>query len=246
MLIILLAILSNTIIAQTTVETDSLSPDKYNISHILLSKSPIKYEGEEIQRTEPVGYFGENYQRFFMHFISIIQNPSDKNEYLVYGKNKLKGKISEIQGVLKIEGIEVFKEAPEIGIIQGTYHFYEDPKEKGNGIFDGAFKSYFMLVDNQIRYDTTHWYADGYENNQFEGNWTSYTTGKSYVCNWGDYRVPDRRGFDKGAGQMTVASQYIEYGWENFQLARFPIARSEEHSKQIEGAKKKEAEEWWK
>ncbi|MCE7992899.1 MAG: hypothetical protein HEP71_13000 [Roseivirga sp.] len=246
LLYLYLILLTSVTLAQEPAETAAPDIEAKDLSHLWLNKFPISHEGKEYKRPEPVGYFGEDYQRFFMHFISIIQNPSDKSEYLIYGKTRLKGKISEIQGILKIEEIEVHKEEPETGIIQGTYHFYEDSKEKGSGIFDGVFKSYFMLVDNQIHYDTTHWYADGYENNQFEGSWTSYTAGKSYVCNWGDYRIPNRRGFDIGAGQMGVDSKYIENGWENFELATFPIANSEEHRKQIEAAKKKEAEVWWK
>ncbi len=248
--IVFLILLSNIIIAQTSVEMDSLNPEEYNISHILLSEFPISYEDREIQRAEPVGYFGKNYQRFFIHFISVIQNPARKSEYLIYGKNKLKGKISKFQGILKIETLEIFKEESDEGlkegIIKGTYQFFEDPKESGNGIFEGVFKSYIMLQNDQINYNTVYWYADGFENNQFEGTWVSYKSQTSYVCNWSDYRVPNRRGFDKGAGQMSVASSYIENGWENFQLANFPVATSEKHRKQIEAAKKKEAEEWWK
>jgi hypothetical protein len=36
-----------------------------------------------------LGFIGENYQRFHIHFISIIQNPLNPYEYFAYGKTKV-------------------------------------------------------------------------------------------------------------------------------------------------------------
>ncbi|SMD37014.1 hypothetical protein SAMN04488029_3191 [Reichenbachiella faecimaris] len=221
-----------------------------DLSTVWLTEYPRFNEGKEIRKTEPVGYFGQNYWRFYIHFISIIQNPENPNEYFVYGKNRLKGNISEIQGTLKIESAEVyeeeFSEGIREGIIKGTYQLNEDRKKSGTGKFTGTFETYVMISDNNIQYSTLYWYADGFMNNQFEGTWTSFSSGKSYICNWGDNRIPNRQGFDIGAGQMGVHPDYEKNGWENFELATFPIANSDEHRRQIEEAKKKEAEEWWK
>jgi hypothetical protein len=237
----------------------SLDVESYDVSRIWLTEYPITkwlteppvvVEEREYKQPEPVGYFGEKYYRFYIHLISIVQNQEDKSEYFVYGKNKLKGNISEFQGTIKIENAELFNsgitEGVNEGTLKGSYTFYEDPKKSGTGQFQGVFETYIMTVNNELHYNTVSWFADGFCNNQFEGTWTSYSTGTEYVCNWGDYRIPNRRGFDIGAGQMGVNSEFIKNGWENFELATFPIANSDEHRKQIDEAKKKEAEEWWK
>ncbi len=245
----LLLFITHSIFAQQP-KTQPLNIESRDISSLWLTEHPRLNEGKEIHKDEPVGYFGDNYWRFYIHLISIIQNPENPNEYFVYGKNRLKGKICEIQGTLKIESAEVydqeFAEGIREGTIKGSYQLNEDRKKSGTGKFTGTFDTYVMIIDNKMQYSTLYWYADGFMNNQFEGVWTSYSTGKSYVCNWGDYRIPDRTDFDIGAGEMGVNPKYVKNGWENFELATFPIANSDEHRKQIEEAKTREAEEWWK
>jgi hypothetical protein len=245
----LLIFITHSIFAQQP-KTQPLNVEGQDLSSLWLTEYPRLNEGKEIRKTEPVGYFGDNYWRFYIHLISIIQNPENTNEYFVYGKNRLKGKISEIQGTIKIESTEVyvkeFTEGIREGVIKGTYQLNEDGKKSGTGTFIGTFETSVMISDNKIQYSTLYWFADGFMNNQFEGVWTSYSTNKSYVCNWGDYRVPNRKGFDIGAGEMGVNSTFEKNGWENFSLATYPIANSDEHRQLIEEAKKKEAEEWWK
>ena len=235
--------------AQENAELKPFNLGGQDISSIWLTEYPITNEGKEINRLEPLGYFGDNYQRFYIHFISVIQNPKDKNEYFIYGKNRLKGNISEIQGTLTIEEVSVYVESdfPDYseGIIKGSYSLLEDAKKKGTGSFQGKFETNVMIKDNKVEYSTLYWFADGFSNNQFEGTWISYLTGTKRTCNWGDYRVPAREQFDIGAGQMGVHPDYEQNGWESFELATFPIANSEEHRKRIEQAKKVEAEKWW-
>ena len=65
-------------------------------------------------------------------------------------------------------------------------------------------------------YDALDSNADGYFNNQFDGTWTSYKTGVSKMCNWGDYRIPDSKGLDGGAGEFIVNEKYKNNGWQNY------------------------------
>ncbi len=240
-----LLFVTHSILAQPT-KTQPLNIENEDLSSLWLKEYPRFHEGKELSKNEPVGYFGENYWRFYVHFISIIQNPNNPKEYFVYGKNKLKGNISEIQGTLKIETAEAYKEefteGYREGIIKGKYQLNEDRKKSGTGKFTGTFETYVMIRNNKIEYSTLNWFADGFMNNQFEGVWTSYSTDKSYICNWGDYRVPNRKGLDIGAGQMGVHPEYEKYGWEGFNLATLPIG----DTLKIQQAQKKEAEEWWK
>ena len=66
---------------------------KHDISELLtLKKFRTEFENDTswIERMEPLGYIGENYQRFYIHFTSVIQNPKNKSEYFVYGKTRVK------------------------------------------------------------------------------------------------------------------------------------------------------------
>lgn len=58
---------------------------------------------EKIKRAEILGFIGEDYQRFFIHFVSIIQNPTNHYEYLVYGKTKVKEAICSFQGKISVK-----------------------------------------------------------------------------------------------------------------------------------------------
>jgi hypothetical protein len=61
--------------------------------------------------------------------------------------------------------------------------------------------------------------ADGFSNNTFVGTWTSYKTGKSKKCNFGDYRIPEcegSNGCDIGAGEFSINPKYRENGWQSY------------------------------
>jgi hypothetical protein len=60
--------------------------------------------------------------------------------------------------------------------------------------------------------------ADGFSNNQFIGNWTSYKTNISKTCNWGDYRIPNCDNLDIEVGEFSVNEKYIKNGWVNYAL----------------------------
>ncbi|MEM6805648.1 MAG: hypothetical protein AAF696_29895, partial [Bacteroidota bacterium] len=104
--------------------------------------------------------------------------------------------------------------------IIGQYEFYEAPNQRGTGILKGKLRINFYLDENdQIKYNGLKFFADGFSNNQFEGTWTSYTSGKSKKCNWGDYRIPDSQKLDTGVGEFSPAEKYATYGWSNYRKA---------------------------
>ncbi len=55
----------------------------------------IEENGQEqfIPRPEPLGFIGENYQRFYIHFIAAHRNPTNNLQYLVTGKTKVRSNI---------------------------------------------------------------------------------------------------------------------------------------------------------
>lgn len=84
--------------------------------------------------------------------------------------------------------------------------------------------------------------ADGFTNNNFTGTWTSYKSNLSRKCNWGDYRIPESRLLDIGAGQFSVDQKYRKNGWENFSVAW----NSNSETPDVKKARDKELLAWWK
>jgi hypothetical protein len=199
-----------------------------------------------VKRQEPLGYIGDNYQRFQIHFISVIQNPLNKLEYFVYGKTRVKTNICSFQGSITIteSGLYTSNEHPSIkqGIINGAYKFYEDPNQKGGGVLKGNLKTYFFINKaGNIQYDAISFISDEYKNNLFEGTWTSYASGETKKCNWGDYRIPDSRELDCGAGEFGVTDQYAHNGWESYMTA----TGIKTGNMTVKEARKTEEEKWW-
>lgn len=222
---------------------------QYDVSDLwTLTRFQTEFEGDTstIARREPLGFIGENYQRFFIHFISAIQNPNNKLEYFVYGKTKVKENICSFQGIIKVTSSYLFVESeiPSIsqGFIEGDYEFFEDADQKGTGILKGKFKTDFYIdKESNLKYDALSYVADGYKNNQFYGTWTNYKTGTPKKCNWGDNRIPDTVNFDVGVGEFHPLDKYVEFGWVNFQKA---YSYSENKQETLE-ARNKENDKWW-
>ena len=202
-----------------------------------------------IYRQEPLGFIGDNYQRFQIHFISVMPNLENKLEYYVYGKTKVKGNVCDFQGTIRINEAKTYigEEIPDItqGSISGNYEFFESPKQNGAGIVKGIFHSDFYLdKGNHIKYNALWIVADGYCNNQFEGTWASYKTGETKKCNWGDYRIPEcewQNGCDIGAAYFSINPRYRQNGWENYYRAN----DSDDNNPEVLKARKIEAEKWW-
>ncbi len=220
---------------------------KHDISDLwTLDKFQIENDTIIVDRSEPLGYIGENFQRFQIHFISAIKNPDKKLQYFIYGKTKVKENICVFQGTITIREARIYDEGdiPNLkqGFVKGQYLFYEDPDQKGTGILKGNFQTNFYINEKgEIKYDALMFVADGFQNNQFEGTWTSYKTGDSKKCNWGDYRIPDSRGLDIGVGEFSPCDKYEKYGWQNYIQAwgHYP------DKPEVIKARKKEKEKWW-
>ena len=221
--------------------------EKADISNLLtISKFQIENDTTWVQRPEPVGFIGENYQRIRMKFISVIQNNSNKLEYFVYGKTKVKNNVCDFQGLLRISETQLYKNSDissiQQGYIKGEYEFFENPNQSGTGIFKGIFQTNFYLNENgKIIYDALMWVSDSFTNNEFIGNWTSYQTKDTKTCNWGDFRIPESGDFDCGAGEFSPSEKYAQFGWQTYILANTYWKESPE----IESARKKELLKWW-
>ncbi|AUC15506.1 hypothetical protein BTO06_10295 [Tenacibaculum sp. SZ-18] len=218
---------------------------KKDISNLLtLTEFNYGVSEEIIKRAKPIGYIGNNYQRFQIQIISVIKNQDIPSKYFVYGKTKVKNNICEFQGNIIIENVKIFSdlEFPEVnqGIIKGKYKFFENINQKGSGVFNGVFETNFYIDKNGlIQYNALMFSADGFYNNMFQGTWISYKNGKSKKCNWGDYRIPDSGKLDIGVAEFGPNPDYNQFGWENYKNAHFSNGDKGENAKEIENRK------WW-
>lgn len=235
--------------AQDTTTTDFFDRVKnYDLSKVLTADSFLDEESKDkIERTEILGFIGDDFQRFYIHFVSIIQNPTNPYEYLVYGKSKVKETICSFQGTIAIRQAKLYTSVDIPTYKQGfaicDVVLYEDKKQTSTGFFKGQLKSEFLIDDKkQFRYDAISFMADGYSNNQFIGNWTSYKTTASKKCHWGDYRIPQCGDLDIGAGEFSANDNYLKNGWTNYRLAWATYPETTE----VKQAREKEKEEWWR
>ncbi len=192
------------------------------------------------------GFIGTDYQRIRIKFISIIKNPKSPHIYHVFGKSMVNHNICDFQGVLEIETVYPFTsslhEAHEDGFIIGSYAFYEDPKQKHVGSFQGVFASYYYLDENdQLSLDSdVMTLSNGTSINGFVGTWKKYGSTVEKPCHWGDYRIPLSGDLDGGAGGFWPVEKYAHNGWEGLIEALSTTGDTQKHAIQ------KERLSWWK
>ncbi len=225
---------------------DSKRFDFSNLWTLEKIKCIVENDTTMFDRPEPLGFIGEDYQRFFIHFISVIQNPKNSLEYFVYGKSKVKNNICSFQGLITITKAQIYEKgdfpAFKQGFVTGKYEFYEDPDQNETGIFKGAFQTNFYIDQKgKLKYDALMAVADGFDNNQFEGTWTNYKKTVTRTCNWGDFRIPNSQKLDCGAGEFGPTDEYLKNGWENYRA----IMSGSSDDKKINEAIKKENLKWW-
>jgi len=205
-----------------------------------------------------LGFIGNNYKRFYIRFISIIKDADKPNEYYVFGKTRVGNNVCSFLGkfeVLKAYMVgnntnEILYEAlkhedkeaaerlkAERGFMLVKYNFYENPKQRGSGIFRGILKTNFVIKEGKILLDTLDLESDNYSNNLFVGIWRSYRTGQKKICNWGLYRIPFSDDLDIGAGYFSPNKKYWKYGWYNYYKAYIELDTA---------ALDREKEKWWK
>jgi hypothetical protein len=197
------------------------------------------------------GIIGKNHKRLKVKLISI--NQTDNNLiYKVYGKSCVDGNICEFNGTIEIEKIlklnelhlgvdDEFKEAgiKDQGLIIANYKFEENVEQIHSGTFKGQlYSKWYIDNSNQIKYDNIQLQSDSYFNNASVGEWISYKTNQTKLCNWGDYRIPEcNSDFDIGAGEFSPSERYYTQGWENYQNAWLSNNKV---------AQEIELNEWWR
>jgi len=202
-------------------------------------------DASSIDFPEPIGFIGSNYERFYIHYISVLRDEANPYCYIVKGKTKVKDNICSFTGMITVVNAKLLKQSDDPRYKQGELtckvDFREDSTQSGSGRIQGTLTTNFYLdKKHTIHYDTIDAVGDGYANNQCEAIWTSYKTHQRKVCNWGDFRMPNCGDLDQGAGDVSINEKYLHNGWDNF----VKVYRG--NKKESQKALAEENRKWWK
>ena len=165
---------------------------------------------------EPIGYRGSNFQRFYIHYDSV--RFKGNGVYDVYGRTRYRDTIRLFSGMITLDSMRLNKEEylpsiGEYGSMYGHYQFDED-EFSGGGVLSGKMRIDFAKVNGRYYYDAFMLIADGYDNNQYEGVWSSNNLSRIEKCNWGDFRIPDSRGLESGVAEFIPRDSCLDRGWQ--------------------------------
>jgi hypothetical protein len=219
---------------------------RYDLSGLWRSDS-IYIEGGPDRTTfpEPLGYIGENYQRFYIHYLTVERSKYNPYIYIISGKTKVKDNICRFNGAITVSKAMLYGASDdsrfEQGLIVSDVLFFEDSAQASSGIIKGRLTTKFYLDSKgKIHYDALMYVSDRFFNNQCEAIWTSYKTGKSKKCNWGDFRIPESEELDQGAGDVSIVNKYVKSGWESYVAAYSGDEAAAKKARRIEDTA------WWK
>lgn len=208
-----------------------------------LNEQLLRYDYSQVlMRNDLLGYIG-NGQRLYMHFDTIYKDKANPHWYHVEGKSKVKQNLCSFTGRIDLHSFAPNEQLdPNVKRykLKAQYRFNEDKTQNGSGFFAGSFTSYFIIYQDTAYFDSIEDGADGYNNNQFEGHWTSYRTKVSKKANFGVGRIPDSNDLDVGSAEFHVAPNKQHLGWESYTKA-FETVTPEGQKAQAE-----EDREWWK
>lgn len=206
-------------------------------------------------RQELIGFTGNDYQRLYIHFLTVKKITSKINEYKVTGKAKVKSDIYSFKGTLTVNSIRIYKNNPnpdlanvKEGFINSSLILYEDSTQQSSGKITGKLTT-FITLDNMdnILYD--HIKGNKACNDQFIGKLTNYKTKQSMICNWGTARIPDTFGtLDTGTESFMPGKKYYKNGWENYTRAFKLTSENNKNSKLSKEDTEllKNENSWWK
>ena len=211
--------LSTTVINPDTVPTD----DVYS----WWTESAKKEWGEPmddgwLHRPEPLGFKGDNFQRFYIHFDTVYK--VSPTVYQMKARSRCKDEICHIHGRILIDSVVTFDECHSVDdVIQDVsecgaiYAHYEMEASLGPTPVARLFghSTYYYLVHNDsVYYDAMWIVADGYHNNQYTGKWVDLVAGDTLTCNWGDFRIPESNELDGGCALFIPREDYYDLGWK--------------------------------
>lgn len=165
---------------------------------------------------EPIGFRSNVCQRFYIHYDSVYHKGN--GVYAVEGRTRYRDTIRLFSGTLTLDSLWLHEgDCPtkngEFGRLYGHY-MYEEDEFSGGGILSGKMSIDFAKINGRFYYDAVMLScADGYDNNQYEGTWSSRNLSRMEKCNWGDFRIPDSEHLDTGTGMFIPHEECFDRGW---------------------------------
>ena len=212
-----------------------------------------------------LGVIGTDGRRFRIRFLTV--EPKKPLEYAVTGKTKVGDNVCDFTGTITVEKAEFLPRTPENadeyleygegqskGFVRFRLDLAENPDQPGTGRLTGFMDCDVVRDGNGVvKTDTAMLGADGYDNNRFTGQWTSYKTGKSKPVNFGAFRIP-REGLPEGLEVDTGVGEFIpaeklasdpNSGWADYRDCMFGMRFPKEYPG-YEAACEREFREWWR
>lgn len=221
------AILDRYDLSYTVIDPDSVpTDDVYSWWSEDMKNKWISYGNEPqadkwLQRPEPLGFRGSNFERFYIHIDTVYKVSS--TVYKMEARSRCKDEYSDIRGCITIDSVKQYQNdeaalsiQDKFGIIYAHYELDALIKTKPIARILGQSEYDFLLHNDSIYYDAMMIVADGYENNQYTGKWVYLSTGDTLTCNWGDFRIPQSYGLDIGTGLFYPSEDYYDFGWKTY------------------------------
>ena len=182
-----------------------------------------------VQLPEPLGYRGAEYWRFYIHFDTVYKTGDFC--YAVEGRTRFRDTVRRFSGEIILDSLSIvwtldslddffyrLARYTDIGYgayLHGHYFFREDTTVHGAGLLQGRVIYSVIHEKGTLCYDPEGIdYADGYDNNQYQGTWSLSDGSRSVPCNWGHFRIPNSQRLDSGVGEFNPDSQYVNNGWQ--------------------------------
>jgi hypothetical protein len=200
---------------------------KYDLSTLFKD-----YEGNYLVPNN--GFYGKSFYRIEMYFSDVQKDSLNPAVYHLKGKSRFKNNILPFEGSFTVESLVAFTD-PNLDIealenwglknafsLKGTFKIDEDKSRDGSGFYQGKFTTDFGVNKDdraEIWYysQTPNTMGAGY---QFDGNWTSYKTGKVNYAMWASDLFMIANGilkdFSIGERDIEINKKYRHLGWENF------------------------------
>ena len=224
-----LVLLCSAMYAQPCTFEDVVKETTYDVPYKKYT-APLNMEKVlNAEKSNFLGFIGTNYKRLRITFTTIKKSEENKDLYEVEGfstvmnKNKrtFKGTFT-LQSHYRLtapafDGDEPLKKGEAEGFSTFSYTLKEDENLTATGVFKGEMLVlWYKAINKKPVYTELFIQSDGSRNYQFFGTWTSYTTKKTSVASWGEYRIPCSGDFDGGDGTFYPTPKYWQYGWEEF------------------------------
>lgn len=231
-LLVLTACQNNEKTAPTTIDDIR----KLDFSHVIMPDTifiePDDYDFDKRDYTvndnafvlcwfEPIGFRSDNFQRFYIHYDTVYHKGN--GVYYVEGRTRYLDTVRFFSGKLTLDSLrmnyeEYLPSTGEFGSLFGHY-LYDEDEFSGGGTLSGKMKIGFAKINGRYYYDAFMLFADGYENNQYEGVWTSKDLSRLEKCNWGDFRIPNSNELDGGCVEFIPCEEFLDRGWQTYTYA---------------------------